>query len=485
MIAMSKIREIKVLQASGHTVSAIANALGIDRKTVRTYLKQTDFSPPVPVKRARATKIEPYQATIDAWLAEDTQHWYKQRHTGQRIFDRLTEEFPDRAVSYRTVCRYVNARRRTAPTTGTLELEWHAGEAQVEFGQADVRENAQVTRVHFLCLTFPYSNAGYLQLFRGENAECVAQGLVDIFHHLGGAPRRLVFDNASGVGRRIGDTVRMTELFSRCQAHYGFETTFCNPYAGHEKGNVENKVGYFRRNLLVPIPVVSDLPAFNRTLLGQSERHWERRHYKKGVPVTTLVAVDREALRALPPQAFAPYRYTQVRTDQQGRFCLEGQHWYSSAPECAQQPLIVRVGAHSVEPLATDGRVLARHDRVYGAHRSDSTDYRTTVHRVAQRPGAWRNSPLRSGLPEPVREALDAAVRADLQAALHGLAQCTDQWGYDHALRALQEAVTIGRIQTADILVTARRMALAPTDLRANAVDLGRFDVLLGGRTTS
>jgi hypothetical protein len=88
-------------------------------------------------------------------------------------------------------------------------------------------------------------------------------------------------------------------------------------------------------------------------------------------------------------------------------------------------------------------------------------------------------------LPEPVREALDAAVRADLQAALHGLAQCTDQWGYDHAMRALQEAVTIGRIQTADILATARRMALAPTDLRANAVDLRRFDVLLGGRTTS
>lgn len=191
-------------------------------------------------------------------------------------------------MSYRTVCRYVNARRRTAPTTGTLELEWHAGEAQVDFGQADVRENAQVTRVHFLCLTFPYSNAGYLQLFRGENAECVAQGLVNIFHHLGGAPRRLVFDNASGVGRRIGDTVRMTELFSRCQAHYGFETTFCNPYAGHEKGNVENKVGYFRRNLLVPIPVVSDLPAFNRTLLGRSERHWERRHYKKGVPVMLI-----------------------------------------------------------------------------------------------------------------------------------------------------------------------------------------------------
>ncbi len=48
--------------------------------------------------------------------------------------------------------------------------------------------------------------------------------------------RRLVFNNASGVGQRVGDQVGMTELFARCQAHYGFETTFGNPYSGQEKG---------------------------------------------------------------------------------------------------------------------------------------------------------------------------------------------------------------------------------------------------------
>ena len=478
---MSTIHQIKVLQAQGYGVSAIAETLGIDRKTVRKYLQQTDFSPTVPVQRKRASKLDRYQATIDAWLEEDTHHWYKQRHTAQRIFDRLGEEFPDRDVSYRTVRRYVHERRRTAPTTGTLELEWHPGEAQGDFGQADIIEEGHTSRIHFLCLTFPYSNAGYLQLFRGENAECVVQGLIDIFHHLGGAPRRIVFDNASGVGRRMGDIVRLTELFAQCQAHYGFETTFCNPYAGQEKGNVENKVGYFRRNLLVPVPHIADLIAANQELLTRSERDWDRPHYKKGLPIATLFAVDREALRAVPPQAFAPYRYTQVRTDQQGRFCLEGQHWYSSAPEYAHQAIMVRVGAHSVEPVAADGRLLTRHDRVYGPDRSDSTDYRTTVHRLAQRPGAWRNSPLRSALPQAVRGALDAVVRDDLQAALTGLAQCTERWGFDHAVRALEEAVALGRIQTADIVATGRRMALAPPS-PSNVVDLRRYDELLDRR---
>ena len=337
-------------------------------------------------------------------------------------------------------------------------------------------------RLHSLCVSFPYSNAGYLQLFRGENAECVVQGLVDIFQRIGGVPHRLVFDNASGVGQRIGEAVRMTELFQRFAAHYGFETTFCNPYSGHEKGNVENKVGFKRRNLLVPVPHVTDLLVTNHDLLGQSEHLWQRRHYKKSRTVADLFTDERAEFRALPPQAFAPYRYTRVRTDRQGRFCLEHQHWYSSAPEYAQQALIVRVGAHTVEPLAADGRPLTVHARVYGVGRTDSTDYRTTLHRLAQKPGAWRNSPLRQGVPTPVRVALDAAARADLQAALQGLAHCTDQWGFDHAVRALEEAVEVGRTAYADIVTIGRRMALAPAQLTAGPVDLRQFDVFLEGR---
>lgn len=142
-----------------------------------------------------------------------------------------------------------------------------------------------------------------------------------------------MFDNASGVGRRLGEVIRLAELFARFQAHYGLETTCCNPYAGYEKGHVENKVGFLRRNLLVPVPEVADLVAHNQIRVGQSEQHWTRIHYKKGLPVATLFPADCQALRALPPQAFAPYRYTRVHADRPGRFCLEGQHGYSSAPE--------------------------------------------------------------------------------------------------------------------------------------------------------
>lgn len=50
--------------------------------------------------------------------------------------------------------------------------------------------------------SFPYSNMGFAQLFLSENAECVCQALKQVFEFTGGMPARIVFDNATGVGRR-------------------------------------------------------------------------------------------------------------------------------------------------------------------------------------------------------------------------------------------------------------------------------------------
>lgn len=188
---------------------------------------------------------------------------------------------------------------------------------------------------------------------------------------------------------------------------------------------------------------------------------------------------NRAALRALPPQPFAPYRFTRGRTDRQGRFRLEGAHWYSSAPELAEQALIVRVGAHTVEPLGPTGPGVTGHARAYGPAPAEATDYRTTVHRVAQQPGAWRTSGLRKDLPAAVRAHLEAAVRADLQAALRGLAQSTERGGFDHAVRALEAACTRGRTSTADVVAVAGRLALAPGLATQPGPNLQVYDALL------
>ena len=39
---------------------------------------------------------------------------------------------------------------------------------------------------------------------------------------------------------------------------------FMNPGEGHEKGNVENKFGYQRRNFMVPVPRFISLRNYNK-----------------------------------------------------------------------------------------------------------------------------------------------------------------------------------------------------------------------------
>lgn len=70
---------------------------------------------------------------------------------------------------------------------GYDELVWHPGEAQ-DFGEADFRIAGKLERLKYLVVSFPASNMAFAQIFRGENSECVCQGLRDIFEYLGGVP---------------------------------------------------------------------------------------------------------------------------------------------------------------------------------------------------------------------------------------------------------------------------------------------------------
>ena len=76
--------------------------------------------------------------------------------------------------------------------------------------------------VHYLAVSFPYSNMRYVAALPGETTECVCHGLLQVFGRMGMAPRALVFDNATGVGHRNADgTVTQPRLFSLFSAHYG------------------------------------------------------------------------------------------------------------------------------------------------------------------------------------------------------------------------------------------------------------------------
>ena len=139
------------------------------------------------------------------------------------------------------------------------------------------------------------------------------------------------------------------QTFTRFKNHYGFSAAFCNVGKGNEKGSVENKVGYLRRNLLVPVPQFDDLKAFNRGLLKQCDQDMHRPHYKKETLILDLFEEDRAQFLPLPATGFDTARLVTVRTDSYAKFTLEeGKHTYSTAPRWARGSLLVRLTAYDV-----------------------------------------------------------------------------------------------------------------------------------------
>lgn len=343
MIGMSTILSIRQRLDAGDSVAQVARDEGVSEPTVRKYRDMDDFSPSLKAGRKQASKLDPYKPVIDSWLLQDRKRRAKQRHTAKRVYDRLVAECGFDG-GYTIVQQYVKARRSELKRAKDefLHLEWAPAEAQVDFGVCDFRILGIVREVHYLVVTFPFSNVSLAQCFRGENSECVCEGLKAVFEFCGGVPTRLVFDNATGVGRRVGEAIGTADTFERFAAHYGFSFTFCNPRSGNEKGAVENAVGAVRRNVFVPMPRVDNLRAYNKRLLDACMGRADKDHYLKGEPERQLFEEDCASMLELPARPFRVAKVGSAKADKYGDVCLEGRHRYPLGPEHARE----RVGMY-------------------------------------------------------------------------------------------------------------------------------------------
>ena len=449
---MDQIHHIRALYyEQGYNISEIAEATGRDWKTVAKYIDMADFNEPLPVPASEkqfCPKLEPYKALIDSWLEEDRNHPRKQRHTAKKVFKRLTKEVPGFDCSYRLVAEYVKFRKEALNlkrSEGFLPLEHQPGEAQADFGSAEFYERGRLISGKYLVLSFPWSNAGFLQLFYGENIECLLEGLTAIFRHIGGVPHEIWFDNASSmVTNIIKDGGRdLTERFSRFKEHYGFRAVFMNPDAGHEKGNVENKVGYGRRNYLVPVPEFNDLMFYNIELLEQLDADQDREHYYKQATIRELFEADKAALLTLPTVWFDTSRViTGLKTDAYGRFTLEnGKHEYSSAPKYALGTVNVRLDSTFVTVLDDDYREIVVHRRLYGDERQSSMEWVPYLDYVSRHPRSLKNTGIYAMMPAAMQSYLNNCDGSQKKDVLHILSELTDLTGFESAVQTVEQAI--------------------------------------------
>lgn len=154
MISMPQVQSIRRLRRNGESVASIARKTHVSEPTVRKYLAKEDLSAVPSVRKPRASVIDPYLPVIEQWLAEDRANWRKQRHTATRIWERLRDEH-GAEVSLSTVTRAVARPGREFAAErdeAFMDLVWHPGEAQADFGEVDVLLRGVVQRMHhFVC----------------------------------------------------------------------------------------------------------------------------------------------------------------------------------------------------------------------------------------------------------------------------------------------------------------------------------------------
>ena len=441
---MAEIKYIKHLREKrGESIQSISDILGIDWRTAKKYADCEDFNLVVPQRRKRSRPVMgPYETIVDAWLSSDRKLPRKQRHTAKRIYDRLIQEY-DFAGGERTVREYVSIRKQQLGQEDEVfaQLSHPMGHSQTDFGEFYAFRNGSLTAYQYLVLSFPYSNAGFAQVLPGENCECLLEGLKWTFQHLGGVPHKIRFDNLSAAVTLRKKNRKINESFDRFCLHYGFEAEFCNVACANEKGNVESKVGYSRRNWFVPIPSIHDISTFNQQLFCKAEADMKRSHYTKGDSIKELFAQEQAQLLTLPTVPYDVVRWDTATVDKYGRIKFD-KHYYHGVPAGAGESVIVKASWNTVEILNKDYESMVQYQRTYN-QKAEAINWQAQFKLFSRKPRAAQHSVHFELLPPAIQDYLSSSFSdtGELKRRLRFLSQLA----VDHELDTQAVAITQAR----------------------------------------
>jgi hypothetical protein len=240
-----------------------------------------------------------------------------------------------------------------------------------------------------------YSRRLFMKAFPRQKQEAFFLGHVEAFHHFQGVPHRLSYDNLKVAVKRIleGRNRQEQDAFIVFRSHYLFESHFCTPGKGHEKGGVEHGVGFGRRNFMVPLPVVASFEALNDHLLAACLADDGRRVDRQEMTIGEAWKKEKPHLRSLPERDFDccitrsvvlnPYSQVEFETNR-----------YSVPTDKAYRNLVIKAYPFRVDILHVND-VIASHIRCY-SRKQDILDPLHYLPLLEQRPGAFAHAkPIR------------------------------------------------------------------------------------------
>lgn len=242
----------------GLSKSAIAEKLGVSRRTVHYWIKAGELERDLdeeavryrarpPVKR----KIDAYRGIVDCRLAEFP------KLSAVRVYDELRAA--GYAGGYTQVKEYVRSVRPGPVVEPVQRFETPAGhQAQVDFAHFRLPWGQRWA----LVVVLGYSRLLWVRFFARQDMRTLFDGLEQAFAFFGGVPKEVLFDQMRAVilaDHRFegGGLIENPEL-SRFAHHWQFRPRACRPYRAKTKGKVERPIRYVRESFFYGRTFISD-----------------------------------------------------------------------------------------------------------------------------------------------------------------------------------------------------------------------------------
>lgn len=242
VVSETIVEQVVAAIGRGESLSGIARAYGLDRKTVRAWSRRGAYQ--ARVLRATASVVDPFRA------------WLEQRapevHFNASVLHRelKAQGFMGSSVIVRRAVRPLRA--AAVPRAATVRFETGPGEqAQVDFGQVRVWIAEGQMAVQIFVMTLGYSRRCFAAAFPRQRLRDWLAGHELAFHHFGGVTDTVVVDNAKAmVLQHTREAVTWNSTYADFAGYYGFRPWACAPYRPQTKGKVESGVKYVARNAL-------------------------------------------------------------------------------------------------------------------------------------------------------------------------------------------------------------------------------------------
>ncbi len=381
----------KAYHIEGLSIREISRRYKHGRKLIRKALEHAAPGPAQITQPRKAGILGVFQERIMELLKESEQLPRKQRYTAHKVYQILNEEgyIGCEGSVHNFICR---TKKKFKAGKAYLPLEFDIGQdAQVDWGEAVVILAGVQVKVQFFVMRLNYSRVRFVKAYPFQKQEAFLEAHEAGFHFNGGVPHRITYDNLKTAVFKIleGHNRQEQETFKAFRSFYLFDSRYCTPAQGHEKGGVESDVGYAQRNFFSPLLRVDSYEDLNQRLLACCLNDVDRHIRGQEAPVADLWKLDKLHLLPLPRQDYPTCVTRPVKANPYSQVVFETNR-YSVPHTYAGRQLVLRAYPFELEILSLEN-IIATHPRCFGREEDvfDPMHYLTLLE---QRPGAFEHA---------------------------------------------------------------------------------------------